>query len=840
MADEPELHSPPPDDPTPPPADAVTTDRGQRLVSVPAAERKRGRPPGSKSKPKTAEFRSLDDVAKKYTAVPRPPAVHTPDATVPPDEPDPARRAGMTVGPIALTAASYDPDEQVPPEARAAEYEAPDLSDGTLRTIEDLNARFDFDGSGQFYIMVNRQKPTHRNGVLTHGRMRNITTALTHEEFCEYYGGGQYQLIVYGPPARGRLTDPFTGKVKPKALSKPISVFVAYEGDGGREPNPLAALEFSHDGDMEMMRPLGGSDMESQLLRRRTNNLADAKMLETSTQKELTMDQRNREDQREDRRERREQEVSALGVLKDTASDTIRVLEQQLKEARDETRRLAANGKSNGSDMEGMAKVLAAIGPRTPGADELDRMKTSYEERIQNLTDTHDARLKDIDERNRRAIEDRERVLVREKEDATRRADDKARYAEEQLASRERILIAERDRERDDARKDRERMITDHTRDLELLKKDHERDLSRQKEHYENLLATERNTNQRDREMLKESLGTKGELMKATVESELRTANSELGRLRADNDRLKSDLEKKSNLPKQLKEFSDAAEGLGFSREEGGGKDEPASWQELVVKGGMTAIERLPEIIKSAGEVIAQRNAAAAAPARPPMRQALPGGAPAAQRPGGVPGPQLGPQAYPVTHVPPMGGWSTEDQAPSAMPLPDQEFHTGLPPAPQAPPPAPMPSAVPPMMPAPPVERPPPMASAPPTVSPPAPRTRRQAEAAAEQQMAPRPPASAQPPTEGAQAIQISDEEILKFAPTIEGWVEAGDASPEEYAQRVMMVQPEIRIIAPVLTPEAVAAALRRAGKNTSPLVRRDGQRFLARFRNAILGATPT
>jgi len=814
--------------PVAPPAPQLLSDRGQPLVAVPPEGRRpRGQPRKPKpAPPETEEYRSLDDVVRKHVAraveaeraLSRAPDVHTPDAELPPDESDPARRKKMTVGPIALTPDAYDPEAPFPPERRQPGYETPDLSDDTLRTLEDLIARFDLDGSGQFYIMVTRQKPPHYNSVLTQGRMRNITFPLTHEEFCEYYGGGQYQLIVYGPPARGGLIDPFTGKPKPKALSKPVTVIVPWQGEGGREPNPHAAQE--HEGGEGR---LPATDLQSALINRRSNTLADAKMLETATQKELIMDDRARQERKEDLRERRSQEATAVSVVKETKDEQIQMLQEQLREAKEEARQ-KPNGHNSGAEVaDAMARVIASVQPRQAGDDELQRMKASYEERIRNLGEAHQSRIKDIDERHRRELEDKERVLTREKEDGIKRAEEVARFANQQLAQREQQLIADRDREREDARKERERAHIDHQREVDLLKKDQERDLARQKEHYENLLAMERNTNQRDREMLKESLGTKGELLKSTAESELRMANNEVARLRAETERLKTDLEKKGNLPKQIKEFSEAAEGMGFVRDDGGRGEEDTDWKTTLLRAGATVAEKLPEIIENAGKVVAMTRGA--------QQQQQPGGRPPVQP--GMPPPgapralpqQMGPHAYPVTHVPPM--WATEDSAPPTTPLPDFQPSALPAPAPQPQPQPPQPAYAMPL-PAPPVQptaAPPSVNEAPPPVAarPPGPSA---------------PPAAAPPPPAVA-AIQVSEADILRFAPTLEAWLVDGKVPPEKYAEQVLQADPHIRLIAPGLTPEAVAAVLQKNGHGLSPLVRRDGQRFLRRFRDFILGAPP-
>jgi hypothetical protein len=833
---DPEVATEPPPAPPPESSEAprrAVSDRGQELVAVPVAKRRRRAP---KPPPQaTREYESIDDVLGKYStpsgATAARPDVHTPDDAVPPNEPDPARRDRATYGPIVLTPEAYDPDEPLPagveePRPHSRDDEPPEPDKDKLRTIEDLCARFDLDGSGQFFIMVTRQQPRAYAGTATYGRMKNIVTVMDHDDFCLEYGGGQYMLQVYGPGKRGNAIDPVTRLPKKRALSKPIVVTIPWEGENAIPPNPEAASNpYEAEDAMHPRAQVGG--VREALIGRRVNTLADAKMLETEVQKELTMDERQRQDRRENETERRREEQAALHVVRESKDETIRMQQGQIEELKKEIRQIANGSKSNGAEVvQAVAQMASALQQPRANEDELSRMKEAYEERLRTQRDSYEERLKDLSERYKREVEDRERVLMRDKEDGIRRAEEQARLAEQHRVASEQQLIKDRDREREDFKKDQERLKADQQREMDSLKRDHERDLARQKEQYENLLRAEKESNERERRTTEQLTSTKADLVKSTVESELRTATAEVTRLRADNDRLKAELDKKSNLPKQLKEFSDAAESLGFARDEGGaGKEEPATWQEILLKGGLTAMEKLPDILKNAGELLqARQNAARAEPAR---RAAAPVGPPVMLPPRERPAP---PPMPPVTQPGPLAGWSTED-APF-NPAPMQEFYEPALPAARAPEAMMQPQPPPAMPPAAmrgPMPTPAEVAMAPSPSAPPPPPPRRARPSAVPSQA---PAAASAPP---APAVQVSDEEILQFAPVVEEWLAKQEASPEDYARHAAVQLPILKAYAPVLTPEAIAAALRKNGKGLSPLIRRDGQRFLARFRAALL-----
>jgi len=77
----------------------------------------------------------------------------------------------------------------------------------------------------------------------------------------------------------------------------------------------------------------------------------------------------------------------------------------------------------------------------------------------------------------------------------------------------------------------------------------------------------------------------------------------------------------------------------------------------------------------------------------------------------------------------------------------------------------------------------------------------------------------------------------MKFAPDLEALFQASvqGKSLTELVDLALSINPGIALVAPSLSAERISAALRGGDLHTSPLVRRDGQRFLREFRDAVL-----
>ena len=101
-------------------------------------------------------------------------------------------------------------------------------------------------------------------------------------------------------------------------------------------------------------------------------------------------------------------------------------------------------------------------------------------------------------------------------------------------------------------------------------------------------------------------------------------------------------------------------------------------------------------------------------------------------------------------------------------------------------------------------------------------------------------PTTMPPPAPSAPPTPLDTEVVLRVAPDLEARLERTmqeGIMPAQHAAEIVALYPPIKEYARVLTPEAIASALEGAGRGQSPLVRRDGQRFLRTLIAAILVA---
>ena len=365
--------------------------------------------------------------------------------------------------------------------------------------------------------------------------------------------------------------------------------------------------------------------------------------------------------------------------------------------------------------------------------------------------------------------------------DAEIRSGENIKRIEEQCAARilsiethckERIASVEQ-RAKDDveaAKRDADRRISDndarHTERVADIERQHQAELRSKDTTSEMKLNTE----------------------KATIEAKIESLKSESRRLQQELDRARQEANKP--IGKRLAEITEAAEAIGLSR---GGSDEPADWKTMLMQTAMNIGSQLPELLKSAGDAVrAVRSAPLPAATAAMQEQQLLSMQQAASHQAAQMRPRFATEDGPLfeaTHTPPL--ISPEAQPSIAAVVP-----------PPAPPP-PMQPLVPPV-PVGPVSTPP---QAGPSITP-----------------NPEPGASI-PPATGA---EIPDAQILAFREMFEAAFKA-NANPAEVAQHLIgqVGVPTMTNLLTMVDPQRINAALQRGGYSTSPLVRRDGQKYL-------------
>lgn len=687
------------------------------------------------------------------------------DAAVPPDESNLHRRSAPTM-----------------------EVEVPDLSGDQYvpRNLDDLMSHAPI-GDGQYYISVERKAPRVWGGAQCAGILPHLTEYLTTDAFKRRYGGGEYILVLYGPPRRGGIYDPETRRIRPKALTTPVKFTVPLHEYAPQLFDDLAQDEDDPEGPVKYMNVA-----QPPWAAGRPKSNAEARMFEASLEHEER--QQGRVEQREREREERErnlqQEAQRQGLtmaelLAKQKEAEIRRMELQHQREMDMADRAhkermemmrAEVNKPGETQALGTAlkDILSVMKPNGAGEQQLKDMVQQHArevERIQN-------QVKDANERADRRIREAEERADKAKEEADRRADERIRDIERR--SEERIKEAhERSEKRVREVEEAARRVVEDARQQAQLR-----------------LDDERRNNDRDLRAKEDSANMRVESLKASYETRIAAKDEEITRSRAEAERYRQEAQSKGDLAKQVQVFSATAEALGFEKSGTGGKEEeqPQDWKTMLIGLGAELVRQGPAMIQSAGATVQQLRGQAPQPSAtapyvsPPQQQR--------QLP-----PRLHTRDGGVFQAMPFG---TEDGA--ALIMEQQappKYPPGYMPSPQPQPqmqPQPMPQQQPPMQPAP--EQAPPQ------------------------------------PQQGGMPSGVSAEQAAKFRMMLEAALAQGK-NPTELASEIKAsVGPQMAAaIAGSLTPEAVVAALQQMPDGAqSPLVRREGQKFLRELHEALQG----
>jgi hypothetical protein len=785
---------------------------------------------------------------------------------VPPVETDPNKREQPTMGPVNFTPA----------------VDVPDLADPKAkpRSLEDLMAVFPV-GDGQYTIRVNRRGPKSWGGYQCAGVQRPIRRSMDMGQFIREYGGGEYGLTVYGPPARGGVADPETGRIRPKALTGEVTFTVPYTPPFGGPPNPEASVDFDEDAEQEAEEWMQEEPMRYgpafRPVQSRPTTPADAKIHEA----ELQAQEREREREEQRRRESEQRMAtlpSQIAPLLDTVQQSntrmvelmaernredaarareeyeeerarrMRLEEEQRRRDREEReaerqrreeeqaklereREELKNKPSAAEDLARatsgmMAPVLQALTARNNDGSkgEADALRVQ----IAQMNDANKAELARIHEAHqnemRREREAHEAALKREQDraqDISDRAERRANEAEERAERRIREVQERTERDVKAAKEDGDKRVAEAERiwkdRLEDERRNHERELRSIQSNSDTRLATEKSIADNARTMLQ----------------------GEVERERAEKARYQQEALEKGDVVAQVQKVTAVAESLGFTKADGA--VEGGDWKSQLLGIGVNLAQNLPEVIANAGNAVAQ--------AKAPHVQVV-------QQPGPMYPPALPPgsqsHAPPLAAAPPMypGGFATEDGVdydglpdtrdavypgpagtrPGMVPPPPPEAVAGPPTVPPPMPPQPVSAQVPPQpvapMPpqAPPQPAPQPAHSGPQLPAPAVPRP---------PATAPTPPAA---PAATAGAPEIPDAQILALRPVFEEALQQ-QVPPEQFAAELVEEHGVELVgqIAAVLSPQRITAALVKSPDGArSPLVRRAGQQYLKALFDAV------
>lgn len=807
----------------------------------------------------------------------------------------------------------------------------PDLNDGVIassggevedlvgvqppKNLADLMNQCLTIGDGQYYIEVIRRAPPQFGGVICKGTQRPIRRYMTDRDFVAHYGGGEYTLVLYGPPKRGGVMDPRTGRMRQKALSPPVKIDIS---SSMHPPNLQAAMldddEVDENEGDEMRYIQPGFSQGSSL---RPTTTADARMLEVQLEHEEKMRAREEAKEREVREERAGMSASLgpmLDVVHRNSIESVKALERQAEQrarqaeaqaerAEEEKRRAEArseqvqresrerderdrNRPTDAAQMvDGFAKMAAVLKPSESASapalaaaqadakgaqaeakaakealdqarQEIQRLMQSHTTEVQRIQEKHASELKRAQDDYRDETTRRTEQARNEAERLDRQNRDEMKRQEERL--KENIDRAER-RAEESERKAETRVQETETRAerrLAEVREEMRRALDDQRAQNQTRLDDERRQHERDLKSQQTTYETRLAGQKDMLENRVTTVGQEITRLTAESERWRKEAEENKDIGKHIERAQEAAAALGWGPSNGApeGPEPPKDWKDMLGRIGMDLVQKLPEIVQSAGETVSKLRAspgptpeqvqamqyqAMQVGAQNSMARQMAGVAPM----GGLPPPLRGRDGNVFQPSPLRFG--TEDAsgpldpgAPQPRAAFDQFGMHSPPPQPQAfqtpvyqPPPqgyAPPAYQPPPQAYAPPPEQ--TYAQAPPAYQPPPQTYQPQGAPPAAppqlQQAAPEPAIPQAPP--GSVPTVIPSEMILQFAPVLEQAMASGEPV-ESIARELLPLLGRENLVAVItgLKPERVVVELQKAGKGASPLVRRQGQQFL-------------
>lgn len=555
--------------------------------------------------------------------------------------------------------------------------------------------------------------------------------------------------------------------------------------------------------------------------------------------------------------------------------------EQAQREARLEIERERSKPTDAAQLVDGFSKMAAVLRPSDNGsaveARAAEKALDLARQEITRVTQAHSEEVlrlqKDHTETIRRMQEDHRAEMTRRQDQERNETERQQRQHTEELRRQEERLkdnLERTERRAEEAERKAEQRVqeaeTRTERRMSEMRDEHKRILDDLRTQNQQRLDDERRQHDRDLKTQAATYETRLSGQKDMYDNRMTMVAQEVTRVTSEADRYRKEAADNKDLNKQIEKAQEAASLLGWGPS-GDGADQPPppkDWKEMLGRAGMELVSKLPDIVQSAGETVTKLRGQAGP--TPEQVQAMQyqqminasHQTMMARQMGGAPGPTTLPPpmrtASGAVFQPAPLRFGTEDSSgpldPSA-PIPrgyDQfDMQQSMAPAYQPPPPAyPQQQTYQPAPPPPQYQAPPPTYQAPPPqyqAQPGAPQTYQQTPpqpGAAPQQTyqpapapqpaavtAPAAPSVMQAPPGSVPAI-IPTEMIIQFAPVLEQALASG-APVEEIAHELIALLGPANLAQVVngLKPERVVVELQKAGKGSSPLVRRQGQQFL-------------
>jgi hypothetical protein len=592
-------------------------------------------------------------------------------------EPEPAEYSTHGLAP-------YDPTEEVGDALKKP------------KVLEDLYALYPNIGNGTFTLQVHRILPKNWLGKSVAGFVAELNEHISMTDFARRFGGQKYVVWVHGPSARKdvngqaivrglasvevNIPGPPAMNMSPSGISEEDEEMgMTQQGFGGQvrrlpggggvavfeQPKPDPQVELKRM-DMEQKRWESGEERQARLEHERMQSMRDA-----TRAPERAIDVIREQGQKsiDEIRSITNAQMEMLRADVDRAQKKAELLDAELRDVRVRH-----------------AEELSRVQREAKGEDaEAIRARADMHQReLTRITDDHRMTLERLNESHRRDAT----------ETATRHADEMRRMESNGLSERERL--------REDMSRREKQLQDDYLRERNLSRDTYEGRIQDLQRNFDREVAALRDGREREIAAMRLQYESQNALAKETASMRISTNDSELGRLRADNESLRRELEElRSRVHKDpLQAISEAKQLVDMitpdKDDDKGGEDEDLDWKKIAASGVKTLFEKGPEIMQELGKMRAGGAPPGFAGAPPPgmhpgmmngqppprqMMQGNPQGPPQRQRrqqPGG-PWAQGAPGFAP--HQQPQ--WQQAPQAPPQVaPAAEPSWQQGPPPIP--------------------------------------------------------------------------------------------------------------------------------------------------------------
>jgi len=735
---------------------------------------------------------------------------------------------GMTEAPVA-----YAPVVSPGPAPVMTAPEPALPSSRELKTLEDLYDAYPEIGNGSYHLRVVRKHPTNWQNLRIAGFLSDIHEQITLVEFASRFGGHTYEVSVRGP---GRSS---TVDSKGETLTR-----------------TLVTIRVDIPGVPKMLSPSqngAGSQMSS------ANSFFGAGAGPHPTVQIRRMDLEAEADKR---REERERDINQrLSNQQGLDPHIFQQIEEAASRRGDEARSasldiIAGLREHNNRMIDTVAQKDVIIQKLREDivlvkTESANRFREEETKQVRELKERQDTEI-------RRIKEDQASIITRAQSEHQRAINELTERAQREREQIQRVEQSERERLRDDANRRESSLQEEFARRETSMRADYEARTRESDRAQERELRSVKEMRSQTIESIRSSESGKAvlaektaSLQKGMMDHRVSELIAQVNSLTRQNDEMQAKYHK--TPMEAVREAHEIAEATGFGGG-GGVSEEPFDWKKGAVGAIQGLIEKAPEIARGLGDARQQNQHAVAraqqqaqharvAAARSHqvrqqrMAQAPPSMVQRTQAIETVGGPQPR-QSRPVA-PPGMGPQPrTWDQSPGP---PEPGTDSGMPGVMQGPPmgateplahnlgsPPPPPSSAMPIAGGNPVESP---------GSPLQPHTGEEENKVSEQAQAQPPPAQAvaEPqdvdvPQKDGSSVNITQEQVMKFAQQLDLAISSGIVSPAQFAKSfIEEAGPDVtRTIMGLMTPDQLVDAIAsEEGSASTSIVTRDGREFV-------------